>query len=75
MLCSYTQTWVDPILETLQSCSTSHQAHIAQVSSLLRLEASAVVMHQLSVKYRILALSAPKSNYRYRLKFSAFITV
>ena len=31
-----------------------------------------LVMHRLSVKYRISALSAQKSNYRYRLKFSRY---
>ena len=25
--------WVDPLLNTLQTCSASHQTHIAQVSS------------------------------------------
>ena len=37
LLYAHTQTWVDPILETLLSCSASHQAHIAQVSSVLTL--------------------------------------
>ena len=31
-----------------------------------------LVMHRLSVNYRISALSAQKSDYRYRLKFSRY---